>query len=264
MGGNGIDDVFACQRDASADNVYAQDTYNPEDQSSHRSNERDSVCYSNGKYVIAYTETSDHNHAFMQPKQDQNGFHMTASSYDNGRITCSFTRSVLAENLSEDRNLNESAYLLLAVGTQRGRALHNTYIQLRLCRLCIVTPFINCYTLQYYPDQILYCRTLFCAPWSAILCLSHEQLKMAPLMSLWDTMDIWTNGRLQLRWLWPKVHLRLLHLQVHHLLLILLPLQLPQGRLVPLHVHICYNANIQLMASRDFDYVTPQYHQYAA
>ena len=164
MGGNGIDDVFACQRDDSADNVYAQDTYNPEDQSSHRSNERDSVCYSNCKYVIAYTETSDHNHAFMQPKQDQNGFHMTASSYDNGRITCSFTRSVLAENLSEDRNLNESAYLLLAVGTQRGRALHNTYIQLRLCRLCIVTPFINCYTLQYYPDQILYCRTLFCAP----------------------------------------------------------------------------------------------------
>ena len=48
MGGDGIDDVFACQRDASADNVYAQDTYNPEDQSSHRSNDRDSVCYSSG------------------------------------------------------------------------------------------------------------------------------------------------------------------------------------------------------------------------
>ena len=28
MGGDGIDDVFACQRDAATDVVYAQDTYN--------------------------------------------------------------------------------------------------------------------------------------------------------------------------------------------------------------------------------------------
>ena len=28
MGGNGTDDVFACQRDAATDVVYAQDTYN--------------------------------------------------------------------------------------------------------------------------------------------------------------------------------------------------------------------------------------------
>ena len=43
MGGNGIDDVFACQRDATGDIVYAQDTYNPQDQST-RGNKRDSVC----------------------------------------------------------------------------------------------------------------------------------------------------------------------------------------------------------------------------
>ena len=43
MGGDGIDDVFACQRDAATDVVYAQDMYNPENQSP-RSNERDSVC----------------------------------------------------------------------------------------------------------------------------------------------------------------------------------------------------------------------------
>ena len=45
MGGDGIDDVFACQRDATNNvTVYAQDMYNPENQSP-RSNKRDSVCY---------------------------------------------------------------------------------------------------------------------------------------------------------------------------------------------------------------------------
>ena len=42
MGGNGIDDVFACQRSAVDDTVYAQDTYNPQNQSP-RTNIRDSV-----------------------------------------------------------------------------------------------------------------------------------------------------------------------------------------------------------------------------
>ena len=42
MGGNGIDDVFACQRDATDDTVYAQDTFNPQDQAT-RANTRDSV-----------------------------------------------------------------------------------------------------------------------------------------------------------------------------------------------------------------------------
>ena len=43
MGGDGIDDVFACQRDARDDTVFVQDTYNPEKQSP-RSNMPDSVC----------------------------------------------------------------------------------------------------------------------------------------------------------------------------------------------------------------------------
>ena len=42
MGGDGIDDVFACQRDATNDIVYAQDTFNPENQTT-RANTRDSV-----------------------------------------------------------------------------------------------------------------------------------------------------------------------------------------------------------------------------
>ena len=42
MGGNGIDDVFVCQRSAADDTVYAEDTYNPQDQST-RGNRRDSV-----------------------------------------------------------------------------------------------------------------------------------------------------------------------------------------------------------------------------
>ena len=40
MGLNGIDDVFACQRDGTTDTVYAQDTYNPQ---SPRGNIRDTV-----------------------------------------------------------------------------------------------------------------------------------------------------------------------------------------------------------------------------
>ena len=43
MGGNGIDDVFACQRDNTTDTVYAEDTYNPQ---SPRGNTRDSVSVS--------------------------------------------------------------------------------------------------------------------------------------------------------------------------------------------------------------------------
>ena len=42
MGVNGIDDVFACQRDAAGDTVNAEDTFNPADQST-RTNTRDSV-----------------------------------------------------------------------------------------------------------------------------------------------------------------------------------------------------------------------------
>ena len=42
MGTDGIDDVFACQRDAMTDIVYAEDTYNPENQMP-RANTRDSV-----------------------------------------------------------------------------------------------------------------------------------------------------------------------------------------------------------------------------
>ena len=42
MGGDGIDDVFACQRDDTTDVVYAQDTFNPHDQRT-RMNMRDTV-----------------------------------------------------------------------------------------------------------------------------------------------------------------------------------------------------------------------------
>ena len=52
--------------------------------------------------------------------QNQDGFQMTSASYDNGRISCTFTRSIIAENLNEDRNLTESVYLFLAVGSAQG------------------------------------------------------------------------------------------------------------------------------------------------
>ena len=40
---------------------------------------------------------------------------------------CSFVRSVLADNVAEDRNLNVAAYLLLAFGDTRGilHSVHN-------------------------------------------------------------------------------------------------------------------------------------------
>ena len=43
MGGNGIDDVFVCQRDRSTNTVYAEDTFNPQNQAPTRANTRDSV-----------------------------------------------------------------------------------------------------------------------------------------------------------------------------------------------------------------------------
>ena len=46
---------------------------------------------------------------------------MISSSFNDGRISCKFTRSIVADNLNEDRNLNESAYLLLAAGSPRGK-----------------------------------------------------------------------------------------------------------------------------------------------
>ena len=42
MGVDGIDDVFACQRDATTDVVYAQDTFNPQNQA-RRGNMPDTV-----------------------------------------------------------------------------------------------------------------------------------------------------------------------------------------------------------------------------
>ena len=42
MGGNGIDDVFVCQRNTGNDDVFAKDTFNPQNQSP-RSNNIDSV-----------------------------------------------------------------------------------------------------------------------------------------------------------------------------------------------------------------------------
>ena len=55
--------------------------------------------------------------------QNQDGFQMTSSSYDNGRIFCSFTRSIVADNMNEDRNLTESVYLFLAAGSVRGECV---------------------------------------------------------------------------------------------------------------------------------------------
>ena len=52
--------------------------------------------------------------------QNQNGFVQLSSSFTGGRISCSFVRSVLADNAAEDRNLNVAAYLLLAYGPDGG------------------------------------------------------------------------------------------------------------------------------------------------
>ena len=48
MGMDGIDDVFACQRDDTTDTVYAEDTYNPQ---SPRGNTRDSVSVIMRTYI---------------------------------------------------------------------------------------------------------------------------------------------------------------------------------------------------------------------
>ena len=53
--------------------------------------------------------------------QNQVGFLLISSSFSGGRIFCTFTRSILADNVNEDRNLAQSAFLLLAVDDARGR-----------------------------------------------------------------------------------------------------------------------------------------------
>ena len=44
-----------------------------------------------------------------------------SSSFTNGRISCTFTRSAMTANMAEDRDLNELAFVLIASGPQRGR-----------------------------------------------------------------------------------------------------------------------------------------------
>jgi hypothetical protein len=87
MGTDGIDDVLACQRDPANDNVFAKDTYNPQDQST-RGNSIDS---------------------------NQDGLTMTSGMFDSGRLRCVFTREIVGSNAAEDRNLNESAFLTAKV-----------------------------------------------------------------------------------------------------------------------------------------------------
>jgi hypothetical protein len=94
MGTDGIDDVLACQRDPANDNVFAKDTYNPQDQST-RGNSIDS---------------------------NQDGLTMTSGMFDSGRLRCVFTREIVGSNAAEDRNLNESAFLLMAMGAGRAAA----------------------------------------------------------------------------------------------------------------------------------------------
>ena len=144
MGGNGIDDVFACQRDAVSDIVYAEDTYNPQNQAP-RTNIRDSVSIMSmhawkpmlkGLYIFPFT--------FHSYSQDQTGFQLINSSFSSGRISCSFIRSVFANNPAEDRNLNEAAFILLAYGFTRGMYVytHGPYTNYFLFTsiYCYVTP----------------------------------------------------------------------------------------------------------------------------
>ena len=43
-----------------------------------------------------------------------------SSSFTNGRISCTFTRSVIGTNVAEDRNLDVPAFVLIASGPHRG------------------------------------------------------------------------------------------------------------------------------------------------
>ena len=46
---------------------------------------------------------------------------MTSGMFDSGRLRCVFTREIVGSNAAEDRNLNESAFLLMAIGNGRGK-----------------------------------------------------------------------------------------------------------------------------------------------
>ena len=66
MGGNGIDDVFVCQRDGLTDTVYAQDTYNPETQSP-RGNTRDTVSTACLRTSVHDSNQLEHGIYFTEP-----------------------------------------------------------------------------------------------------------------------------------------------------------------------------------------------------
>ena len=84
---------------------------------------------------------------------------MISSSYDSGRISCTVTRSILADNTNEDRNLNENAYLLLAIGSQRGKALYT---------------FIHTYTTAVEKFMVMYYA---CLPWGMFTSLVYVDVR---------------------------------------------------------------------------------------
>ena len=51
---------------------------------------------------------------------------------------CSFVRSVLVDNVTEDRNLNVAAYLLLAFGDTRGTVFCTQFTTTAVYCICFV------------------------------------------------------------------------------------------------------------------------------
>ena len=90
--------------------------------------------------------------------QDQTGFQLITSSFTSGRISCSFTRSVLADNLAEDRNLNESAFVLLAFGSQRGNIIHTDLTLIASCSLVVCYTLITLFVTVYKMMMSICCR----------------------------------------------------------------------------------------------------------
>ena len=52
--------------------------------------------------------------------QNQYAIKKLASSYTNGRLYCKFTRLIITNNTAQDRHLNDSWWIFLARGVEKG------------------------------------------------------------------------------------------------------------------------------------------------
>ena len=100
-----------------------------------------------------------------------------SSSFTNGRISCTFTRSTMRANVAEDRNLNELAFVLIASGPQRGMPQPCPKLFLSTLVATVYMSQVNC--LQNYTN--LPCAIFSRSPLFALLWMTLQLQKLCSM-----------------------------------------------------------------------------------